>query len=107
MLIRCCDISSKTSSSVPGQPPLPNSFGEQPLMPIQPQVAEILYTRNNFVKKLLEDASGIEETSRLLRYCCWENTHFSFVVLSEILWQVELIKFFLQGLFKVMNFNFV
>ena len=90
MLIRCCDISSKTSSSVPGQPPLPNSFGEPPLMPIQPQVAEILYTRNNFVKKLLEDASGIEETSRLLRYCCWENNHFSFAVLSEILWQVQL-----------------
>ncbi|KAK4027909.1 probable ubiquitin carboxyl-terminal hydrolase FAF-X [Daphnia magna] len=88
MLIRCCDISSKANSSVAGQPPLPNSFGEPPLMPIQPQVAEILYTRNNFVKKLLEDASGIEETSRLLRYCCWENNHFSFVVLSEILWQV-------------------
>ena len=88
MLIRCCDISSKASSSVTGQPSLPNTFGEPPLMPIQPQVAEILYSRNNFVKKLLEDASGIEETSRLLRYCCWENNHFSFAVLSEILWQV-------------------
>lgn len=89
MLIRCCDVSSKTCSSVPGEPTLPNSFGEPPLMPIQPQVAEILYNRNNFVKKLLEDASGIDETSRLLRYCCWENNHFSFVVLSEILWQVK------------------
>ena len=88
MLIRCCDRSTKASSSVPGQPSLPNTFGEPPLMPIQPQVAEILYSRNNFVKKLLEDASGIEETSRLLRYCCWENNHFSFAVLSEILWQV-------------------
>ena len=88
MLIRCCDISSKASSAVPGQAVLPNTLGDSVLMPIQPQVSEILYARNNFVKKLLEDASGIEETSRLLRYCCWENNHFSFTVLSEILWQV-------------------
>ena len=100
MLIRCCDINSKTSSSVAGQPPLPNSFGEQPLVPIQPQVAEILYTRNNFVKKLLEDASGIEETSRLLRYCCWENNQFSFAVLSEILWQVGLMRFYYESYSK-------
>ena len=71
-----------------GQPALVNALGETPLMPIQPQVADILYSRSNFVKKLLEDASSIEETSRLLRYCCWENNQFSFVVLSEILWQV-------------------
>lgn len=88
MLIRCCDISAKASSAVPGQSPMPNPFGESSLMPIQPQVAEMLYTRSNFVKKLLEDASTLEETSRLLRYCCWENNHFSFAVLSEILWQV-------------------
>ena len=97
MLIRCCDISSKASSSVTGQPSLPNTFGEPPLMPIQPQVAEILYSRNNFVKKLLKDA--IEETSRLLRYC-WENNHFSF---AETFWQVKLtityILFIVQILF--------
>lgn len=57
-------------------------------MAIQPQVAEILYTKNAFGKKLLEDAGGMEETSRLLRYCCWENNHFSWNVLSDILWQV-------------------
>ena len=88
MLIRCCDKSTEASSSVPGQPSLPNTFGEPPLMPIQPQVAEILYSRNNFVKKPLEDASGIGETSRLLLYC-WENNHFSYAGLSEILWQVK------------------
>lgn len=90
LLIRSCDISSKATSSVQGQQALANPLGETPLMPIQPQVAEILYSRSNFVKKLLEDASGNEETSRLLRYCCWENNHFSFAVLSEILWQVTL-----------------
>lgn len=89
MLIRCCDISSKASSSVSGQAPLPNTLGEPALIPIQPQVADILYNKNNFVKKLLEDASGIEETSKLLRYCCWENNHFSWTVLSDLLWQVK------------------
>lgn len=88
MLVRCCDVSSKAASSVQGQPPLANTMGEPSLMPIQPLVADILYNRNNFIKKLLEDASGLEETSRLLRYCCWENSQFSFTVLSEILWQV-------------------
>ena len=93
MLIRCCDVSSKTASSVAGQAPLANNLGEPSIMPIQPQVAEILYNRNTFVKKLLEDASGLEETSRLLRYCCWENNHFSWTVLSDLLWQV-IINFF-------------
>ena len=51
-------------------------------------MAEILYSRNNFVKKPLEDASGIGETSRLLLYC-WENNHFSYAGLSEIFWQVK------------------
>lgn len=90
MLIRCCDISSKAASATPGQPALPNPYGEAALMPIQPQVSDILFARNNFVKKLLEDASAIDETPRLLRYCCWENNQFSFTVLSEILWQVGL-----------------
>ena len=89
LLIRCCDVSSKTASSVAGQAPLANNLGEPSIMPIQPQVAEILYNRNTFVKKLLEDASGLEETSRLLRYCCWENNHFSWTVLSDLLWQVN------------------
>ena len=64
MLIRCCDISTKVSSSLPGQPSLPNTFGEPPLMPIQSQVDKILYSRNNLIKRLLEDESGIEESSR-------------------------------------------
>ena len=43
LLIRCCDVSSKTSSSVAGQAPLPNTLGEPCIVPIQPQVAEMLY----------------------------------------------------------------
>ena len=58
-------------------------------MPIEPQVAEILYSRNNFVKKPQADASGIGETPRLLLYCCCESNHFSYAGLSEIFWQVK------------------
>ena len=35
-------------------------------MPIEPQVDKILYSRNNLIKRLLEDESGIEESSRTL-----------------------------------------
>ena len=88
MLIRCCDVSSKTASSIARQTLLANNLGEPSITPIQPQVAEFLYDSNTFVNKLLEDASGLEETSRLLRYCCWENNHFSLTVLSDLLWKI-------------------
>ncbi|XP_024944100.1 probable ubiquitin carboxyl-terminal hydrolase FAF-X isoform X6 [Cephus cinctus] len=95
MLIRCCDVSSRTQSShaQTGVPPLLNPYGEptcQPdyLMPIQPQAAEILFIRTSYMKKLIEDANVTEDTVKLLQYCCWENPHLSRTVLSELLWQI-------------------
>lgn len=91
-LIRCCDITSKTQSSQPGQPPLPNPYGEttpgECLMPIQPQAEEILFGRSSYVKKIIEDCQVTEEGGKILQYCCWENPHFSRTVLSELLWQI-------------------
>ncbi|XP_053404353.1 probable ubiquitin carboxyl-terminal hydrolase FAF-X isoform X2 [Mercenaria mercenaria] len=87
-LVRCCDVSSKCTSSVQNQEPSPNPYGDQILMPIQAQVADILISRTSYVKKLLEDCNNSEDTTKLLRYCCWENPHFSSTVLSELLWQV-------------------
>ncbi|KAL4220567.1 putative ubiquitin carboxyl-terminal hydrolase FAF-X [Mactra antiquata] len=86
-LVRCCDVSSKCTSSG-SENPKPNPYGDQILMPIQPQVAEILIARTSYVKKLLEDCNNSEDTTKLLRYCSWENPHFSSTVLSELLWQV-------------------
>ena len=40
------------------------------------------------MKKLIEDCNSSEETTKLLKFCCWENPHFSSNVLSELLWQV-------------------
>ncbi|XP_077891537.1 ubiquitin carboxyl-terminal hydrolase 9X-like isoform X7 [Ictidomys tridecemlineatus] len=92
-LIRCCSVSSRTQSSINGNPPLPNPFGDanlsQPIMPIQQNVADILFVRISYVKKIIEDCSNSEETIKLLRFCSWENPQFSSTVLSELLWQVS------------------
>ncbi|CAH7488181.1 probable ubiquitin carboxyl-terminal hydrolase FAF-X [Phodopus roborovskii] len=91
-LIRCCSVSSRMQSSTSGNPPLPNPFGDpnlsQPIMPIQQNVADILFARTTYVKKIIEDYSNSEETVKLLCFCCWENPQFSSSVLSELLWQV-------------------
>ncbi|XP_029705930.1 ubiquitin carboxyl-terminal hydrolase 9X isoform X2 [Takifugu rubripes] len=91
-LVRCCDVSSRMQSSINGNPPLPNPYGDTnltaPVMPVQPLVAEILFVRTSYVKKIIEDCSNSEETVKLLRFSCWENPQFSSTVLSELLWQV-------------------
>lgn len=97
MLIRCCDVSSKTQSShqPSGVLPLPNPYGDpacqsEYLMPIKPQAADILFVRTSYMKKLIEDSNVTEDTVKLLQYCCWENPHLSRTVLSELLWQIGL-----------------
>ncbi|XP_053083670.1 probable ubiquitin carboxyl-terminal hydrolase FAF-X isoform X1 [Pangasianodon hypophthalmus] len=91
-LLRCCDVSSRMQSSINGNPALPNPYGDSnltaPIMPLQQHVAEILFVRASYVKKIIEDCSNSEETVKLLRFCCWENPQFSSTVLSELLWQV-------------------
>ncbi|XP_076338950.1 ubiquitin carboxyl-terminal hydrolase 9X-like isoform X1 [Tachypleus tridentatus] len=93
ILVRCCDVSCKTQSSVQENQPLPNPHaGDQVcanyIMPIQPQVADILYNKTSYVKKVIEDSSASEDTAKLVKFCSWENPHFSSVVLSELLWQI-------------------
>ncbi|XP_024141700.1 ubiquitin specific peptidase 9 isoform X2 [Oryzias melastigma] len=91
-LVRCCEVSSRMQSSINGNPPLPNPYGDPnltaPVMSVQQLVAEILFVRTSYVKKIIEDCSNSEETVKLLRFCCWENPQFSSTVLSELLWQV-------------------
>ncbi|KAL4844512.1 hypothetical protein H8958_013778, partial [Nasalis larvatus] len=77
-LICCCNVSSTMQSSINGKP----------IMPIQQNVADILFVRTSYVKKIIEDCSNSEDTIKLLRFCSWENPQFSSTVLSELLWQV-------------------
>ena len=57
-------------------------------MPIQPQVAEIIFQRYGYLKKLIEEANAQEDTKKLLQFLCWENPTFSHAVLYELLWQI-------------------
>ncbi|KAK3094503.1 hypothetical protein FSP39_002606 [Pinctada imbricata] len=92
ILVRCCDVSARCLSSNQGEQPKANPHGDNqitsPLMSIQPQVTDLLYGKTGYVKKLIEDCNNSEDTAKLLRFCCWENPHFSSTVLSELLWQV-------------------
>ncbi|KAJ8343150.1 hypothetical protein AAFF_G00244810, partial [Aldrovandia affinis] len=74
-LVRCCDVSSRMQSSL------------APIMALQQLVAEILFVRTSYIKKIIEDCSNSDETIKLLRFSCWENPQFSSTVLSELLWQ--------------------
>jgi ubiquitin carboxyl-terminal hydrolase 9/24 len=91
-LVRCCDVSSACHSSVASRPILPNPHGDpalkQPPMKLPVQAHEILFEKPGYVKKLIQDCNNYEETTKLLKFCCWENPHFSSTVLSELLWQV-------------------
>ncbi|XP_057191252.1 probable ubiquitin carboxyl-terminal hydrolase FAF-X isoform X6 [Triplophysa rosa] len=91
-LIRCCEVTTRMQSSINGNPPLPNPYGDPnitaPIMPLQQMVVDILFVRTSYVKKIIEDCSNSEDTIKLLRFCCWENPQFSSTVLSELLWQV-------------------
>lgn len=91
-LIRSCDVSHLCRSSVEGGTILDNPFGEEVdgkhIIPIQSDVAEILFERTSFIKKLIEDANNSEEVSKLFKFCSWENLTFSQMVLGELLWQI-------------------
>lgn len=92
ILVRSCDLTSRCSPSHQGSSILKNPYGEEPesvpLHTLPPQVAEALFTRNAYIKKVLEDANSSEETVKMFKYCSWENPSFSSMVLTEILWQI-------------------
>lgn len=92
LLVRFCDVSSKTTSSQPGATPLRNPYGledgSECVFQIQPQIVDYMFNRPTYVKKVIEDANNSEDTVKLLKFCCWENPHFSSMVLNELLWQI-------------------
>jgi hypothetical protein len=52
---------------------------------------DILYRRENFLKKIIEDASSCEDSLRLLRFLVWENPDVTSIVLNEIIGLVSLL----------------
>ena len=61
------------SPSPQGASPLANPHGDhmcsKPIMAIQPPVADLLFSRGAYIKKLIEDCNNSEETPKLLKVC--------------------------------------
>ncbi|XP_066261614.1 ubiquitin carboxyl-terminal hydrolase 9X [Euwallacea similis] len=92
-LVRCCDVSSKCQSSIAGGQVRPNPYREfsidDYIATISPQAADILFNRNSYIKKIIEDTNLTDEAVKLFQFCSWENPQFSKHVLSEVLWQIS------------------
>jgi hypothetical protein len=56
------------------------------------QMADIIYKRDIFLKKIIEDSGSCEESLRLLRFLIWENPDVTSIVLNEIITLVNSIK---------------
>jgi hypothetical protein len=56
------------------------------------QMADTIYRRDIFLKKIIEDSGSCEESLRLLRFLIWENPDVTSIVLNEITTLVNLIQ---------------
>ncbi|CAF0941972.1 unnamed protein product [Adineta ricciae] len=87
-LIRCFDVSSHCRSRQSDAALLPNPYYTQdndPICPMPQQMADIIYKRDIFLKKIIENSGSCEESLRLLRFLVWENPEVTSVVLNEII----------------------
>jgi hypothetical protein len=67
------------------------------------QMADIIYKRDIFLKKIIEDSGSCEESLRLLRFLIWENPDVTSIVLNEIITLVNSLKNFK----KISNYFFL
>lgn len=71
---------------------MPNPFythENSPICVIPQQIADVIYKREIFLKKIIEDSGSCEESLRLLRFLIWENPDLTAMVLSEIMTLVK------------------
>lgn len=74
---------------------MPNPFYTHengPICVIPQQIADVIYKREIFLKKIIEDSGSCEESLRLLRFLIWENPDLTAMILSEIMTLVNPIK---------------
>ena len=91
ILIRSCDISSKCTPNKTTDAILPNPYGFENgsyVGNLPADTTELLFNKPQYIKKVIEDATNLDETFLFLRYCCWENPRLSKVVLGELIWHV-------------------
>lgn len=93
LLVRSVNVSARCSSAMSEQAVMPNPYAEDPGNPVMniqvmTKVADLLYSRQNYIKKLMEDANSSEDTVKLFKFLSWENPSFSFNLLNELLCQI-------------------
>ncbi|XP_050076338.1 probable ubiquitin carboxyl-terminal hydrolase FAF [Anopheles maculipalpis] len=94
-LVRSMDVSARCRSAISGTAVLPNKYindhitRKNTLIPMSEDCIDYLYNRTGYIKRLLEDVHVGEEGFKLLQYCCWENPHFSGIILMELLFQCD------------------
>lgn len=64
------------------------AYPDQPLLKLPPSVEKQLFKGKAFIKKIVEDNVGHDDTRHLLLYLSFENSRFSAELLTELLWQV-------------------
>lgn len=92
VLVRSCDISSRCKSASPDQPIQPNPYGFDSghyICNLPPDAADLLFNKTNYVKKVIEEATNLEETVAFLKYLCYENPRLSKLVLDDLIWHVN------------------
>ena len=108
ILIRCYDVSQLCQSHQPDGEVLPNPYymhENGPISVIPNELVEIIYKREQFLKKILEDASSCEDSLRLIRFLLWENADVTSVIFNEIAGLVRrLFSYFI--LFKIVPIVF-
>ena len=84
-LIRCFDV-SKLCQSKDGNEILrnPSALFEPPISPMPDDLIEIIYKRENLLKKILEDSNSSEDSARLLQFLLWENPDVTLIIFNEI-----------------------
>ncbi|EDV22025.1 uncharacterized protein TRIADDRAFT_59589 [Trichoplax adhaerens] len=97
ILIRSCDISNKEKQCET----MPGNYGENPytelsphdhkkwILPLPREVEMLLFIRKIYLKKILEEYPGNEETAKLIEFCSWENEHFSRLIVSKLLYYIQ------------------
>ncbi|CAF3335952.1 unnamed protein product [Rotaria socialis] len=87
-LIRCFDISIYCKPRQPETDLLPNPYythENSPICSMPEHMADIIFKRDVFIKKIIEDSGSCEESLRLLRFLVWENPDITSIVLNEIM----------------------
>uniref|UniRef100_A0A8D8QPH5 ubiquitinyl hydrolase 1 n=1 Tax=Cacopsylla melanoneura TaxID=428564 RepID=A0A8D8QPH5_9HEMI len=97
LLVRCCDVTFKCMSVCPGSPVLRNPYledleeGQQQagyLQPLDVNTSDLLFNRNHYIKKLIEDSQISEDCLKFLQFLSWENPQMSKTVISDLLQQI-------------------